>query len=209
MPPEHPRRMDHNHHPEMNTGEPDAGKLACPVREKADGKGHEPRAPRRRPISLDGRELETGHHRPWPPQWDNLPGNRGNTRLRDLPSIHVHAPAPDPTVWLYHRFPLSFREVEEMMLQRGIILSHETVRQWCAKFGQTYANALRRRRARPGDKWHLDEVFIKINGTSHYLWRAVDQHGNVLDILVTSRRDAKAATRFFRKLLTGLEYVPR
>jgi putative transposase len=112
-------------------------------------------------------------------------------------------------VWLYFRFPLSFREVEEMMLQRGIVVSHETVRQWCAKFGQTYANALRRRRARPGDKWHLDEVFIKINGTSHYLWRAVDQHGNVLDILVTSRRDAKAATRFFRKLLTGLEYVPR
>jgi putative transposase len=112
-------------------------------------------------------------------------------------------------VWLYYRFPFSFREVEEMMLQRGIVVSHETVRQWCAKFGQTYANALRRRRARPGDKWHLDEVFIKINGTSHYLWRAVDQHGNVLDILVTSRRDAKAATRFFRKLLTGLEYVPR
>jgi putative transposase len=112
-------------------------------------------------------------------------------------------------VWLYYRFPLSFREVEEMMLQRGIVVSHETVRQWCAKFGQTYASALRRRRVRPGDKWHLDEVFIKINGTSHYLWRAVDQHGNVLDILVTSRRDAKAATRFFRKLLTGLEYVPR
>jgi transposase-like protein len=112
-------------------------------------------------------------------------------------------------VWLYYRFPLSFREVEEMMLKRGIVVSHETVRQWCAKFGQTYANALWRRRACPGDKWHLDEVFIKINGVSHYLWRAVDQHGNVLDILVTSRRDAKAATRFFRKLLTGLEYVPR
>jgi putative transposase len=83
------------------------------------------------------------------------------------------------------------------------------VRQWCAKFGQTYANALRRRQPRPGDKWHLDEVFIKIGGKTHYLWRAVDQEGNVLDILVTSRRDAKAATRFFRKLLTGLEYVPR
>jgi putative transposase len=112
-------------------------------------------------------------------------------------------------VWLYHRFSLSFREIEEMMLKRGIVVSHETVRQWCAKFGQTYANGLRRRRARSGDKWHLDEVFIKINGTIHYLWRAVDQHGNVLDILVTSRRDAKAATRFFRKLLTALEYVPR
>ena len=112
-------------------------------------------------------------------------------------------------VWLYHRFPLSFREVEEMMLQRGIVVSHETVRQWCAKFGQTYAYGLRRRRARPGDKWHLDEVFIKINGTVHYLWRAVDQRGTVLDILVTSRRDAEAATRFFRKLLTKLQYVPR
>ncbi len=112
-------------------------------------------------------------------------------------------------VWLYHRFPLSFREVEEMMLQRGIVVSHETVRQWCRTFGQTYANGLRRRRPRPGDKWHLDEVFIKINGKTHYLWRAVDQHGNVLDILVTSRRDANAAARFFRKLLTGLEYAPR
>jgi putative transposase len=112
-------------------------------------------------------------------------------------------------VWLYHRFPLSFREVEEMMLERGIVVSHETVRQWCAKFGQAYANALRRRRPRPGDTWHLDEVYLKIAGKTHYLWRAVDQHGNVLDILVTSRRDTQAATRFFRKLLTALEYVPR
>ena len=73
-------------------------------------------------------------------------------------------------VWLYHRFPLSFREVEEMMLARGVVVSHETIRQWCRKFGQTYANGLRRRRPRPGDKWHLDEVFIKINGKTHYLW---------------------------------------
>ena len=79
-------------------------------------------------------------------------------------------------IWLYHRFPLSFREVEEMMLERGIVVSHETIRQWCAKFDQTYANGLRRRRARPGDKWHLDEVYIKIAGKTHYLWRAVDQH---------------------------------
>jgi putative transposase len=112
-------------------------------------------------------------------------------------------------VWLYHRFPLSFREVEEMMLARGIVVCHETIRQWCHKFGQAYANGLRRRRARPGDKWHLDEVFIKINGKTHYLWRAVDQDGAVLDILVTSHRDAKAATRFFRKLLRGLRSVPR
>ena len=112
-------------------------------------------------------------------------------------------------VWLYHRFPLSLREVEEMMLARGVIVSHESIRAWAAKFGQAYANSLRRRRGRPGDRWHLDEVFIKIAGKTHYLWRAVDQHGVVLDILVTSRRDAKAATRFFRKLLKGLEYVPR
>jgi putative transposase len=112
-------------------------------------------------------------------------------------------------VWLYHRFPLSLRDVQEMLFERGVIVSHESIRAWAAKFGQAYANSLRRRRARPGDKWHLDEVFIKINGKTHYLWRAVDQHGVVLDILVTSRRDAKAATRFFRKLLKGLRYVPR
>ena len=112
-------------------------------------------------------------------------------------------------VWLYHRFPLSFREVEELMLARGVAVSYETIRQWCAKFGQAYANRLRRRQAQPGDKWHLDEVFIRINGTIHYLWRAVDQHGNVLDILVQPRRNAVAAKKFFRKLLKGLQYVPR
>ena len=95
------------------------------------------------------------------------------------------------------------------MLARGVVVSYETIRAWCAKFGQAYANQLRRRRPRPGDKWHLDEVFIRINGTIHYLWRAVDQHGNVLDILVQSRRNAKAARKFFRKLLKGLRYVPR
>ncbi|NMM91921.1 IS6 family transposase [Rhodococcus sp. SRB_17] len=112
-------------------------------------------------------------------------------------------------VWLYFRFPLSFREVEELMLERGVAVSYETIRRWCAKFGQTYANQLRRRRPQPGDKWHLDEVFIRINGTQHYLWRAVDQHGTVLDVLVQSRRNALAAKRFFRKLLKGLQYMPR
>jgi hypothetical protein len=99
-------------------------------------------------------------------------------------------------VWLYHRFPLSVREVEEMMMARGVLVTYETIHQWCRKFGQAFANGLRRGQPRPGDKWHLDEVFIKIRGKSHYLWRAVDQDGNVLDILVTSQRDAKAATRF-------------
>ena len=111
-------------------------------------------------------------------------------------------------VWLYFRFTLSFRDVEEMMLQRGVVVSYETIRRWCDKFVQAYANRLRRRRPRPGDKWHLDEVFIRINGNQHYLWRAVDQHGNVLDVLVQSRRNAGAANRFFRRLLKGLEYVP-
>jgi putative transposase len=109
----------------------------------------------------------------------------------------------------YFRFPLSFGEVEELVLERGVAVSYETIRRWCAKFGQAYASGLRRRRPRPGDKWHCDEVFIRINGTRHYLWRAVDQHGNVLDIVVQSRRNAVAAKRFFRTLLKNLEYVPR
>ena len=95
------------------------------------------------------------------------------------------------------------------MLARGVVVTYETIRSWCAKFGPDYAAQLRRRRPRPGDKWHFDEVFVKINGTTHYLWRAVDQHGDVLDILVQSRRNAVAAKRFFRKLLKRLRYVPR
>lgn len=95
------------------------------------------------------------------------------------------------------------------MLERGIVVSYETVRRWCTKFGQTYAGALRRRRPQSGDKWHLDEVFIKINGEQKYLWRAVDQDGNVLDILVQNRRDKTAARRFFRRLMKKTHAVPR
>ena len=112
-------------------------------------------------------------------------------------------------VWLYFRFNLSYRDVEEIMAVRGLTLTYETIRTWCLKFGQTYANSLRRRHPRPGDQWHLDEMFIKINGRIHYLWRAVDQGGDMLDILVQSRRDKRAAKKFFRKLLKGLQYVPR
>ena len=112
-------------------------------------------------------------------------------------------------VWLYFRFPLSFRDTEEMLAMRGVSLSYETVREWCLKFGQSYANALRHKSSRPGDRWHLDEAFLKINGRLHYLWRAVDQDGNVLAILVQRRRDKKAAKKFFRKLLKGLQYIPR
>jgi putative transposase len=113
------------------------------------------------------------------------------------------------TVWLYFRFSLSFRDVEELMAERGIIVTHETIRQWCLKFGQTYANELRKRRSLYGDTWHMDEVVLTIRGQKHSLWRAVDQHGNVLDGLVQSRRNKHAAKRFFRKLLKELEYVPR
>ncbi len=112
-------------------------------------------------------------------------------------------------VWAYFRFPLSYRDVEELLAERGVTVTYETVRQWCLKFGQVYANALRRHGPPPGDKWHLDEVFIRINGATHYLWRAVDQHGAILDILVQSRRNKRAAKKFFRKLLKGLAYVPR
>ncbi len=112
-------------------------------------------------------------------------------------------------VWLYFRFPLSFREVEELMLQRGVIVSHETVRRRCLKFGQAHAAGPRRRWPRPGDKGHLDEVFIKINGERKYLWRAVDADGTVLDILVHNRRDTAAARRFFRKLLKTTGAVPQ
>jgi putative transposase len=99
--------------------------------------------------------------------------------------------------------------VEELLAARGIILTYETIRQWRRTFGQHYANQLRRRRAQTGDKWHLDEVFLTINGKQHSLWRAVDQHGHVLDILVQSRRNKQAAKKFFRKLLKGCQYVPR
>jgi putative transposase len=112
-------------------------------------------------------------------------------------------------VWLYFRFCLSYRDVEELLFVRGVIVTYEAIRKWCRKFGQAYANRLRRRRPRPGDKWHLDEVFLTINGERHYLWRAVDQQGHVLDILVQRRRNKQAAQKFFRKLLKGLRYVPR
>jgi putative transposase len=112
-------------------------------------------------------------------------------------------------VWLYFRFCLSYRDVEELLFARGVIVSYEAIRKWCRKFGQAYANQLRHRRPQLGDKWHLDEVFLTIQGERHYLWRAVDQDGNVLDILVQRRRDKKAAKTFFRKLLKGLRYVPR
>src|SRR5712692_5341558 len=112
-------------------------------------------------------------------------------------------------VWLSYRFSLRDRDVEAMLVARGIVVTYDAIRQWCLKFGQDYANQLKRRRAQPGDKWHLDEVFLTINGQRSSLWRAVDQDDNVLDILVQSRRNKHAAKKFFRKLLKELQYVPR
>jgi putative transposase len=134
---------------------------------------------------------------------DTLPVPKKHKNHRFPVEIISHA------VWLYFRFCLSFRDVEELLLECGVTVIYEAIRKWCRKFGQQYANQLRRRRPRPGDKWHMDEVFLTIKGERHYLWRAVDQEGNVLDILVQRRRDKRAAKKFLRKLLKGLRYVPR
>ena len=112
-------------------------------------------------------------------------------------------------IWLYYRFLLSYRDVEELLAERGIAVSYETIRRWCRKFGQAFADGLRRRRSRPGDKWHVDEVQRKINGRKHWLWRAVDQDGIVLDILVQERRNQEAAEAFLRRGVEGPGYRPR
>ena len=105
------------------------------------------------------------------------------------------------TVWLYHRFCLSYRDVEDLLSERGIKVSYETIRRWCTRFGPTYANRVRRKDRCGGDQWFVDEVFVRIDGELRYLYRAVDQDGQVLDILVQTRRNTQAATRFFRRLL--------
>lgn len=112
-------------------------------------------------------------------------------------------------VWLYHVFSLSSRDVELILAERGIVVTHESIRHWSLKFGSDFARRLRRRRPQPGDTWHLDEVFIRIRGVVHDLWRAVDQHVVVPDILVQDRRNGAAAKRFFKHLLHGLQYKPR
>ena len=112
-------------------------------------------------------------------------------------------------VWLYARFPLSLRMVEEMLLERGIDVSYETVRRWGMKFGPALARELRRRTPRPGDVWHLDEVRVVIRGQVHWLWRAVDQHGVVLDEILQRRRDKRAARRLLVRLLKKQGWLPR
>ena len=128
------------------------------------------------------------------------------------PSYHGYRFPPEiisHAVWLYYRFCLSFRDVEDLLAERGITVSYETIRQWSRKFGAEYARKLKRREGRLGDTWHLDELFVTIQGERQYLWRAVDQDGDVLDILVQPRRNRRAAERFFRKLLKGQGSEPQ
>ena len=107
-------------------------------------------------------------------------------------------------IWLYHRFCLSFRDIEDLLAERGIVVSYETIRSWCNKFGPTYARMIKKRRGSLGDTWYMDEVYIvTVRGERRYLWRAVDQDGDVLDILVQKRKDKRAAERFFKKLMKG------
>ncbi len=132
--------------------------------------------------------------------------------ISSAPSYHGYRFPPDiiaHAVWLYFRFSLSFRDVEDLLAQRGITVTYETIRRWCRTFGRAYARRLRHRRGRLGDTWHLDELFVTLNGCQQYLWRAVDEDGDVLDILVQSRRNRRAAVRFFRKLLKRQGRVPR
>ncbi|WP_164662149.1 IS6 family transposase [Tropicibacter sp. Alg240-R139] len=124
-------------------------------------------------------------------------------RHRFPPQIIAHA------VWLYVRFNLSLREVEEMLLQRGIDVSYETVRRWVIKFGSAVARNLRQRHNRPGDVWHLDEVAVRISGRKYWLWRAVDQHGVMLDEILQPSRDKRAAKRLLRRLIKRLGFIPK
>jgi len=124
-------------------------------------------------------------------------------RHRFPPEIIQHV------VWLYHRFNLSSRDIEDLMTERGIGVSYETIRLWCIQFGPKYARRLRRRNNGYGDTFFIDEVFVKIQGRQHYLWRAVDQDGDVVDVLLQHRRDGKAAKRFFKRLLRASGSEPR
>jgi putative transposase len=124
-------------------------------------------------------------------------------RHRFPPEIIQHA------VWLYFRFPLSYRNVEDLLAERGVEVSYETVRRWALKFGALYARNLRRLRPRPSDRWHLDEVFVSFGGRRMYLWRAVDDEGEVLDVLVQAKRDKRAALKLMRKLLKKHGVAPQ
>src|SRR5438046_2094892 len=111
-------------------------------------------------------------------------------------------------VWLYLRFTLSYRDVEELLAERGLDVSYETIRRWVLKFGPVFSCRLRRHRPRASSQWHLDEMVVRINGKRMYLWRAVDHEGEILDMLVQRRRDRCAAVKLMRKLLKGHGFAP-
>jgi putative transposase len=115
----------------------------------------------------------------------------------------------DHAIWLYLRFTLGFRDVEDLLAERGIAVSYETARRWVNHFGPMIAAQLRKRRPKPHATWHLDEVYLKIDGRMAYLWRAVDAEGEVLDVLVQSRRNKHAALKLMRKLLKKYAFVPK
>ena len=112
-------------------------------------------------------------------------------------------------VWIYYRFNLSYRDVEDLLAERGIVVSYESIRLWCNKFGQKYDKRLKKRHQRFSDAFFIDEVFVKIVGKQYYLWRAVDQDGEVVDVFLQSRRDGAAAKRFFKRLLNNHQREPR
>jgi putative transposase len=124
-------------------------------------------------------------------------------RHRFPPEIISHA------VWLYHRFSLSHRDIEDLLAERGIAVSYEAIRLWCGKFGPEFARRLRRKHHGYGDTFYIDEVFVKIQGEQHYLWRAVDQDGEVVDVFLQARRDGNAAKRFFKRLIRVHGNTPR
>jgi len=131
-----------------------------------------------------------------------LNGNSWMSRSTTLYKRHRFPPdIIQYAVWLYHRFNLSHRDIEDLLAERGLVVSYESIRLWCNKFGPQYARRLKRRHQGFGDTFYIDEVFVKIDGKQHYLWRAVDQDGEVVDVFLQSRRDGKAAKRFFKRLL--------
>ena len=112
-------------------------------------------------------------------------------------------------VWLYYRFNLSHRDIEDLLAERGITVSREAIRLWCIKFGAIYTRRLKRQHRGYGDTFYIDEVFVKINGKQHYLWRAVDQNGEVVDVYLQARRNGAAAKRFFKRLIRGHSGEPK
>ena len=140
--------------------------------------------------------------------WDQIADNPRMTKAPDYRGYRFPREIIARAVWLYHRFTLSFRDVEDLLAERGIVVSYETIRQWCARFGPDYARQIKKRMGPRGDRWFLDEIVVAIQGQRRYLWRAVDQDGDLIEILVQKRKDTQAAKRFFRKALGSQFQVP-